>query len=174
MALTLQVIGKKKSGKTTTMLSFIEAACQAKLQVATFKHTHHTVSMDVEGTDTARFAKAGAKQVGMQNDLGFFWHETRNFEEKVPLEKEIANYVKAETDLILVEGFKWETYPKLLLLRPEDQVTDFESISKIRYVASLYPEKAGEVVLDFSTVEKRKGWFEKFYQEAKDGYLNTF
>lgn len=72
MAPTLQIIGKKKSGKTTTMISFIEAAHKQEALVAAFKHTHHTVSMDVKGTDTDCFAKAGARQVGMQNDAGFF------------------------------------------------------------------------------------------------------
>lgn len=54
------------------MINFIQASQQLGLKTAAFKHTHHSVAMDVAGTDTARFSEAGADQVGMQQDGGFF------------------------------------------------------------------------------------------------------
>ncbi|MGM0212695.1 molybdopterin-guanine dinucleotide biosynthesis protein B [Enterococcus sp. AZ109] len=166
MAIALQIIGKKKSGKTTTMLNFIEKASEMRLSVAAFKHTHHSVSMDVEGTDTYRFSQAGANQVGMQNDYGFFWHEHRPSGEKVSLMQEIQSYVHTDTDLILIEGFKTAGYPKLLLLRPEDRVSDFE-VEQLDYVGSLYQEKLESGMLDFSSKAAAQSWFEKWYEVRK-------
>lgn len=163
MAIALQIIGKKKSGKTTTMLNFIEKASEMGISVAAFKHTHHSVSMDVEGTDTYRFSQAGANQVGMQNDCGFFWHEQRPNGKKVSLAQEIQNYVRADTDLILIEGFKTEKYPKLLLLRPEDRMSDFE-LEQLDFVGSLYQEKVESGILDFSSKAAAQCWFEKWYE----------
>ena len=173
MAITLQIIGKKKSGKTTTMLNFIEQAANMGLEVAAFKHTHNSVSMDVEGTDTYRFSQAGANQVGMQNQRGFFWHEQRPMDQVVELEQEIEDFVGPSTDLILIEGFKSASFPKLLLLRPEDQRGDFV-LDRLEYVGTLYQEKIHEGYLNFSTKEKAQQWFENWYEENKHGSANTF
>ena len=169
MVPTLQVIGKKKSGKTTTMIRLIEIARHDNLEVAAFKHTHHSVAMDVAGTDTDRFAQAGANQVGMQQDGGFFWHETRPMMNKpVPLENEIAHYVAAKTELILIEGFKWESYPKILLLRPNDEVADFAEYGPFLTIATIFPEKVGPAVVDFTTAEKVAQWFSEWLQEEQN------
>lgn len=164
----LQIIGNKKSGKTTTMISFIEEATLLNKKVAVFKHTHHSVSMDVEKTDTYRFSKAGASQVGMQQQGGFYWHEQRPMDQEVPLKEEIEDFVRLDTDIILIEGFKNENYPKLLLLRPQDTVGAFQDYSKIQFIATIFKEKIGEPgVLDFTTEEKRKAWFKNYFAEKK-------
>lgn len=159
MVTALQIIGKKKSGKTTTTVDFIKSARELNLVVASFKHTHHTVSMDVEGTDTARFAQAGAQQVGMQNDKGFFWHETRPAK---ALEEEIADFVRPETDLLLIEGFKKENFPKLLLLRENDQVSDFAEFDNIECIGTIFPSVLTENLIDLTTEEKRKEWLKSW------------
>ncbi len=166
MDTSLQVIGNKKSGKTTTMISFIEEATIMNKKIAVFKHTHHDVSMDIEGTDTDRFSKAGASQVGMQQDGGFYWHEQRPMGKQVPLKAEIEDFVRLDTDFVLIEGFKNESYPKLLLLRPQDTIGAFKDYSKIQFIATIFKEKVGEPgVLDFTTDEKRKTWFHQYLKE---------
>lgn len=165
--LALQVIGKKKSGKTTTMIHFIEAATAQGKKLAAFKHTHHSVSMDMAGTDTYRFSAAGASQVGMQQDGGFFWHEQRPMTPAIPLEEEIKDFVRKDTELLLIEGFKSEDFPKLLLLRPQDQVVDFAELTDIAAVATIYPEKVGEGILDLTTEEKAKDWFAAWLERSE-------
>lgn len=164
MVVTLQIIGKKKSGKTSTMLRFIRAAKIMGLNVSTYKHTHHTVSMDIPGTDTYRFYEAGADQVAMQNDSGFFWHELR--EASLPLAKEIERFTQTDTDLILIEGFKAEHYPKILLLRPNDNVSDFEA-DHLLTVATIFPKELETEAVDFSTDEQCQIWLQNFYQGAE-------
>ena len=160
----LQIIGKKKSGKTTTTIDFIKAARAQDLTVATFKHTHHTVAMDVEGTDTARFSAAGAQQVGMQNDAGFFWHESRKNGAEISLQEELDYFVRPETDLILIEGFKKEVFPKLLLLREKDKLEDFAIYEQIDYVGTIFPEVlvVRPELIDLTTEGKREDWLIKW------------
>lgn len=165
--LALQVIGKKKSGKTTTMIRFIEEATTQQKKLAAFKHTHHSVSMDVTGTDTFRFSAAGASQVGMQQDGGFFWHEQRPLDQVVPLEDEIRDFVREDTEILLIEGFKSENFPKILLLRPEDQVADFAHLKDITAIASIYPEKVGGEIIDLTTEAKAKAWFAGWLERSE-------
>lgn len=169
MVTSLQIIGKKKSGKTTTTVDFIKSARESGLTVATFKHTHHTVSMDIEGTDTARFSQAGSQQVGMQNDAGFFWHETRENGAEIALQNEIDDFVRPDTDLILIEGFKREKFPKLLLLREQDSLSDFSAYDQIEFVGTIFPsvlenltDKAVSQIIDLTTEEKRKEWLKSW------------
>lgn len=171
--LTLQIIGKKKSGKTTTMINFIQASQQLGLKTAAFKHTHHSVAMDVAGTDTARFSEAGADQVGMQQDGGFFWHEVRQPEKKVLLATEINDFVRPQTDLVLIEGFKWEKYPKLLLLRPQDEVADFSKFGPFDYVGTIFPENRGAKLIDLTSKEKSQTWFENWVKEQEQRQMNN-
>lgn len=152
----LQIIGRKKSGKTTTTIDFIRAARELGLNVAAFKQTHHlSVTMDIPGTDSFRFAEAGAAQVGMQNAEGFFWHETRK---PLPLAEEIKAFVSKDTDLVLVEGFKTANFPALLLMRPDDEQTDFLEYS-FDFAGTIYSEWIQESgLIDLTTEEKRKDW----------------
>lgn len=165
--LALQVIGKKKSGKTTTMIRFIEEATAQQKKLAAFKHTHHSVSMDVTGTDTYRFSAAGASQVGMQQDGGFFWHEQRPMEQVVPLEDAIKDFVRADTEVLLIEGFKSENFPKVLLLRPADQPEDFAHLTDIVATATIYPEKVGGGIIDLTTEAKAKAWFAAWLERSE-------
>lgn len=128
------------------MVSFIEAATAQGLNVATFKKTHPSVSMDIEGTDTFKFSAAGAQWVGMQQDNGFYWHEQR---ETGTLDKEIARHVSEDTELILIEGYDKENYPKISLDKAGEKL---ENLTNVLLEASIFDG-------NFDTDEKRKAWF---------------
>lgn len=157
MATTLQVIGFKKCGKTTVLTDFLLAAQAQYLKTAILKHNaHNDANLDQNYTDTARFNRTGVAQVILRSDHEVFVRKQRP--PKVDLPSLIQTYTDADTQLILVEGFKSAHYPKLVLLRPEDQRTDFQA-TQIQYQATLWPELSNTQVLDFSTAEKRQAWF---------------
>jgi len=159
----LQIAGRKKSGKTTTTIDFIKAARELDLKVATFKHSHHCVAMDVEGTDTARFSEAGSQQVALSNDSGFFWHEIRK---PKTIEEEIRDFVAPDTDIVFTESFNDEGLPKLLLVRPEDDTESLDKFKPADYIASIYQESNFSDKIDLSTEDLRKAWIKAWLAEV--------
>ena len=67
MAITLQIIGHKKSGKTLITTTLIERLSKEGYRVAALKHDAHNAAMDVPTTYSARMSSAGAKQVILQS-----------------------------------------------------------------------------------------------------------
>jgi molybdopterin-guanine dinucleotide biosynthesis protein MobB len=58
----ITVAGLKRSGKTTVASALIRGLCARGFRVGSVKTIHsHTLSLDVEGTDTRRHAEAGAE-----------------------------------------------------------------------------------------------------------------
>lgn len=167
--LALQIIGRKKSGKTTIMCQWIQKAATLQLDVAAFKQTHHDAAMDVSGTDTAHFAEAGARQVFMKKEGHLFLHQQKSYTTKTHIstpevsgEGEWQRLISSEIDLVLFEGFKQLAHPKLLLLRPGDTVADFP-YANICAVGSIYPDVVKEQnVVDLTTVEKSQEWFSQW------------
>lgn len=139
MALTFQIIGYKKSGKTLITTALVRQLSAQQLNVSVLKHDAHASSMDVPGTDTARFSDAGAQAVLLQSANGTFYHQTTP---QMPPVTALIAKLPATTDVILLEGFKQADYPKLVLLRPDDHVTDFATCTNIQAFASLtaHPE----------------------------------
>ncbi|MFD1671884.1 molybdopterin-guanine dinucleotide biosynthesis protein B [Agrilactobacillus yilanensis] len=158
MALTLQVIGYKKCGKTTVLTDFLIAAQQLNLKTAIFKHNaHNDADLDQQRTDTHRFRQTGVAQIILRSDHEVFVRKQQPAQLNLPAM--IATYTDTDTDLILVEGFKTADYPKLVLLRSTDKLTDF-TVTHLDYQATLWPEKVKDQILDFSTAAKRQAWFE--------------
>jgi len=129
----LQIVGYKNSGKTTLAAALIRLLKQSGLSVGTVKHDAHDFTMDTPGTDTWRHQEAGADVTAISSSLRTA--VLRNQPE--PLEDLLA-YMEG-TDIVLVEGFKRERYPKLAIIRrPEDRAL-FTEITETAAVAA-WPE----------------------------------
>ncbi|MCC4435169.1 molybdopterin-guanine dinucleotide biosynthesis protein B [Limosilactobacillus reuteri] len=121
MAITLQIIGHKKSGKTLITTTLIERLTKEGYRVAALKHDVHNATMDVPNTDSARMSNAGAKQVILQSATEFFFHQNSN----VPPLTEMVEMLSIANDFVLIEGHKEATqYPQLLLLKPGEDPTN--------------------------------------------------
>lgn len=110
----VQVCGYKNSGKTTLLASLIPMLKAQGLRVAIIKHDAHQFEMDRPGTDTDQFREAGADAIAITSPS----RTAILLEEETALETLIEGF--RDTDLVLVEGFKHEFYPKLVLLRNEE------------------------------------------------------
>lgn len=146
----LQIVGTKKSGKTATMIDFITAAKEENLKVVCFKRAHEAV-MDTPGTDSFRFAEAGADAVGLQTANEFLWHEKGSTD----LSNLMENVIKSDVDLVLIEGFRTENYPRLNLVKADEERLEAD------FYGTIYPENYPDL-MDLSTTEKRKDWFKKW------------
>ena len=111
----LGIVGWKNSGKTTLVEALVREMTARGLRISTVKHAHHAFDIDVPGKDSHRHREAGAHEVIVAS--GERWalmHELRGAPEP-PLEDLIAKL--APCDLVLVEGFKRGTHPKIEVAR---------------------------------------------------------
>lgn len=111
----LGITGYSGSGKTTLLEKLLPSLQAKGLRVAVIKHSHHNASVDKEGKDTWKMKEAGASQVIMACDKR--WALMTETLLPVNLDYLAQQFDPNLTDLILVEGFKHEAIPKILLHR---------------------------------------------------------
>ncbi len=110
----LCLVGWSGSGKTTLLTGLIPELTARGFRVSTIKHAHHEFELDRPGKDSFRHRKAGAHEVMIANDRQFaLFHEHAP---ALPLQDLLPRL--APVDLVLVEGFKSDPFPKLEVHRP--------------------------------------------------------
>lgn len=105
------------TGKTTLLRALIPRLRAKGLRVGLIKHTHHDLELDHPGKDSYELRKAGASPVliaSAHRRVIFFEHEM--VREPV-LAEELAMLDGCGLDLILVEGFRHECFPKIEIRR---------------------------------------------------------
>lgn len=111
------VIGWKNSGKTTLVERLVADIAARGYTVSTVKHTHHGVDVDRPGKDSHRHRQAGAGQVILASSARWaLMSELRGAPEPA-LEDLLAHL--APVDLVIVEGYKRDTHPKIEVWRAE-------------------------------------------------------
>lgn len=107
--------GWSGSGKTTLITKLLPLLVARRLRVSTLKHAHHGFDLDQPGKDSFFHRAAGATEVIISSARRWaILHELR--EEP---EWDLAALVKkiSPVDLVLVEGFKRDKFPKLEIHR---------------------------------------------------------
>ena len=108
--------GWSGSGKTTMLAKLIPALVADGCSVSTIKHAHHEFDIDTPGKDSHAHRVAGATEVLVSSARRWaVMHELRGAQE--PSLMELLAHL-AGVDLVLVEGFKRETHPKIEIHRP--------------------------------------------------------
>ena len=111
----LGIAGWSGSGKTTLMTRLVANLVKKGLSVSTIKHAHKDFDMDQPGKDSHKHRKAGAQEVlvGSRSRWALI-HELRGSSE--PSLGELLEKI-SPVDLVLVEGFKFESHPKIEVYR---------------------------------------------------------
>jgi molybdopterin-guanine dinucleotide biosynthesis protein B len=132
-SLVLQLVGYSNSGKTTLLTKLIPLLEASGVRVGVVKHDGgHDFEWDQPGKDTWRYREAGASLVAITSQTKTAIVEQR----PVPLSMLVERLAQAGAEMILVEGFKREDYPKLVLLRkPEDREL-LQSVTHIQGIVS--------------------------------------
>ena len=108
--------GWSGSGKTTLIVKLIPEFVSRGLTVSTMKHAHHEFDIDVPGKDSYEHRQAGASEVMISASQRWaLMHEVRD-EDEPSIDELIARMTPV--DLLLVEGFKWHSHPKMEIHRP--------------------------------------------------------
>jgi molybdopterin-guanine dinucleotide biosynthesis protein B len=130
----LQIVGYKNSGKTTLLCSLVEELSSRGLKVATLKHDAHEFQMDRPDTDTSKHQQAGAWLTAISSPTKTAWIKAEGTELDSLLES------TRDADVVLVEGFKQADYPKIAMLRGEEDCELLAHCSNIVAVYSPYSD----------------------------------
>ena len=110
------IIGWKNAGKTGLMERLVAHVAGLGFRVSTIKHVHHDVDLDQPGKDSFRHRAAGASEVVLAGARRFaILREHRGAEPD--LQAVIARM--ALVDLVLVEGYKSDSHPRIEVFRAE-------------------------------------------------------
>ncbi len=121
MNTTLPVVGfvaPSGTGKTTLLITLISLFKQSGIRVAVIKHSHHDFEIDKPGKDSYELRMAGADQMLIASK--YRWAlitENTPDNNDVELGSLLEHIDPTRVDLVLVEGFKHEDYPKIALYR---------------------------------------------------------
>jgi molybdopterin-guanine dinucleotide biosynthesis protein MobB len=117
------------TGKTTLLEKLIPQLTAQGLRIAMVKHAHHAFEIDKPGKDSYRLRMAGAQQMLIASTQRQALM-TENITPQEPRLDELITRLDLDSiDLVLVEGFKHVSFPKIelhrkalgkTLLHPED------------------------------------------------------
>ncbi|MEI7024493.1 molybdopterin-guanine dinucleotide biosynthesis protein B [Paenibacillus sp. y28] len=127
-------MGYKNSGKTTLACRLIKRLVTMGLQTAVIKHHGHEAETEPNGCDTRRQREAGAVWSAIASPV-----QTAIVHEAPFSLDMLIRQVPPTIDFILVEGFKREAYPKLLLARESSDLQFIHELKGLTGVG-LWPE----------------------------------
>ncbi len=106
------------TGKTTLLTKLIPLLKKSGLKPGVIKHSHHNFEIDHPGKDSFRLRAAGATPVMLvSSHRRAIITEFENVTEP-KLDDQLKVFDQSSINLILVEGFKAENFPKIELHRP--------------------------------------------------------
>ena len=145
----VSIVGKKNTGKTSLTVKIIEELTKRGYNVASIKHSHHSIEMDKENTDTWKHKQAGANLVVGVGSTTFF-----NARQEMDLNR-ILFLIKHldEFDFVIIEGYKSYNYPKIITspdVRDEYTIKEVDSFSitpeEVRQLADIIEDKGYDIV----------------------------
>lgn len=106
------------TGKTTLLSKILPVLKSKGIRVAVLKHAHHNFDIDHPGKDSHTLRHAGATQMLIASAKRWaLMTETPDNDEAPDLNEMLSHLDQSQLDMILVEGFKGESFPKIELYR---------------------------------------------------------
>jgi molybdopterin-guanine dinucleotide biosynthesis adapter protein len=106
------------TGKTSLLTRLIPLLKNRGLRVGVIKHSHHDFEIDHPGKDSYRLRAAGATPMMLVSPYRRAVITEFDPPREIRLQDQLAAFPSDEIDLLLVEGFRDEAYPKIELHRP--------------------------------------------------------
>jgi molybdopterin-guanine dinucleotide biosynthesis adapter protein len=161
----LQVVGYQNSGKTTLITRLLKILIESQYRVGTLKHHGHDGDSLYDDTnkDTFKHRSSGAILTGVTAKDQLQITNENNFS----LVELLKIYEAFSLDIILVEGFKTESFPKIVLLRTPDDKNLLYEVSNIVLIISWYTPLLDSQIPVFSILDEQGylTWIEHFLQE---------
>lgn len=146
----VSIVGRKNTGKTSLTVRIIEELTKRGYNVASIKHSHHSIEMDKENTDTWKHKQAGANLVvGVGSTTFYNSRQEQDLNRILYLLKHFDEF-----DFVIIEGYKSYNYPKIITspdVRDEYTIKEVDSFTiddnGIGELADLI-EKRGHDIVD--------------------------
>lgn len=106
------------TGKTTLLKQLLPRLQQRGLRIGCIKHAHHDFDVDIPGKDSYELRHAGASQMLIASARRWALMTEDPQDEAPQLTELLVKLDTTQLDMVLVEGFKAENYPKIELYRP--------------------------------------------------------
>jgi molybdopterin-guanine dinucleotide biosynthesis protein B len=110
----VSIIGKSKSGKTTFIERLVQELKSRGYRVATIKHIPQGVSFDEPGKDSWRHLQAGSEVTAVSSPEKIVMIKPV---ERDSILDDVAHFLGEGYDIILTEGFKQGSAPKIEIHR---------------------------------------------------------
>ena len=107
------------TGKTTLLIKLLPLLKAQGVRVGVVKHTHHRFEVDKPGKDSYELRKAGAVEMLVASGKRWALMVETGGDGDPLLQQLLDRMDQSILDLIIVEGFKHEAFPKIELHRPE-------------------------------------------------------
>lgn len=143
------IVGKKNTGKTSLTVKVISELTKRGYNVASIKHSHHSIEMDKENTDTWKHKQAGANLVvGVGSTTFFNARKEHDLNRILYLLKHFDDF-----DFVIIEGYKSYNYPKIITspeVRDEYTIKEVNSFTidekGVSELADLIEERGHDIV----------------------------
>jgi molybdopterin-guanine dinucleotide biosynthesis adapter protein len=127
-----QIVGYQNSGKTTIITKILNHLKAKGIPAAVIKHHGHGGKPDVyEQKDSARHIENGAIASIVEGDGRIILQAEKT---EWTLEEEIQVIKCFRPEIILIEGYKKESYPKLLIVKEQDDIERLMRLDNIRFI----------------------------------------
>lgn len=152
------------TGKTSLLVKLIPLMKLQGLRVAMIKHAHHDFDIDKPGKDSFELRKAGAGQVLISSAK----RSALITEFEIQVEPKLSDLIDRldlqNTDLILVEGYRHLSFPKIELHRPSiGKPLIFPQDEAVMAVASDEKIDTGNLpLLDLNAAEEIAGFINRW------------
>jgi molybdopterin-guanine dinucleotide biosynthesis protein B len=113
----LGFVAASGTGKTTLLTHLIPLLKNHGLRVGLIKHSHHDFEIDQPNKDSFRLRMAGASPVMLVSKYRRAIITELTTLQEPCLDEQLKLFDQSELDLMLIEGFKAEVFPKIELHR---------------------------------------------------------
>jgi molybdopterin-guanine dinucleotide biosynthesis protein MobB len=118
----VSIVAKSGTGKTTLLDKLIAEMKRRGYRVGAIKHDAHSFDIDREGKDSWRLTRAGADTMLITSPEKLAMVKQYQAEEEPSLAASVAAYC-GDMDIVLTEGFKKSSMPKIEVHRRERSET---------------------------------------------------
>ena len=133
--ITFQITGYKDSGKTTLITKLIARLNKERCETAVLKHHGHGGEPDFSGSrDSERHFAAGAAATLVEGDGHIQLLAKMPGDEFTSVPSMLGVLRFFNPDIILIEGYKHDIYPKAVLLRTEEDLPLLKELTNIQAI----------------------------------------
>lgn len=159
-----QIVGYQNSGKTTLLQKMILGGTSRGLRIGTIKHHGHGGKPDksVSDKDSDKHRNSGAMITSVEGDGTLLIEATKQY---WSVEEIVLAYESFSLDLILIEGYKKASYPKVVMIRNEEDLSLLEELENIHTIISWIPLAARNVYF----IHSMDQFVEAFYNDINKG-----